>query len=243
VRRRYLELASSLRRSIQKGDFAVGTQMPTETELCEQFHVSRSTVRQALGVLEESGLIARRQGSGTTVIAADPPVRYVLSVETEADILRYASEAVFTVKGTVRAASYVDARRLALGDPSQWTCMIGIRREGGTALPIALTTVYLPLRYSDVAKQIRGRVPSAIFIQVARKYGLTLSRIEHEITATVLSNDEADSLQAAEGSPALIVVRRFISGEEGLIEVSESIHPADRFTYAFRINRESSVID
>ena len=56
-----------LRQAIAKGTFRPGSQLPTEAELCQMLGVSRTVVREALRVLEEDGLIARRHGVGTFV--------------------------------------------------------------------------------------------------------------------------------------------------------------------------------
>lgn len=56
-----------LRQAITSGTFRPGSQLPTESELCEMLGVSRTVVREALRVLEEDGLVARRQGVGTFV--------------------------------------------------------------------------------------------------------------------------------------------------------------------------------
>lgn len=57
----------SLRQAITKGTFRPGSQLPTEAELCQMLGVSRTVVREALRVLEEDGLVARRHGVGTFV--------------------------------------------------------------------------------------------------------------------------------------------------------------------------------
>lgn len=57
----------SLRRAIAQGTFRPGSQLPTEAELCQMLGVSRTVVREALRVLEEDGLVARRHGVGTFV--------------------------------------------------------------------------------------------------------------------------------------------------------------------------------
>jgi GntR family transcriptional regulator len=57
----------SLRQAIEKGTFSPGSQLPTEAELCQMLGVSRTVVREALRVLEEDGLVARRHGVGTFV--------------------------------------------------------------------------------------------------------------------------------------------------------------------------------
>ena len=56
-----------LRRAITGGTFRPGSQLPTEAELCEILGVSRTVVREALRVLEDDGLVARRHGVGTFV--------------------------------------------------------------------------------------------------------------------------------------------------------------------------------
>jgi DNA-binding GntR family transcriptional regulator len=56
-----------LRQAIARGTFRPGAQLPTESELCQMLGVSRTVVREALRVLEEDGLVARRHGVGTFV--------------------------------------------------------------------------------------------------------------------------------------------------------------------------------
>jgi GntR family transcriptional regulator len=56
-----------LRQAITQGTFRRGSQLPTEAELCQMLGVSRTVVREALRVLEEDGLVARRHGIGTFV--------------------------------------------------------------------------------------------------------------------------------------------------------------------------------
>lgn len=57
----------SLRQAIAQGTFRPGSQLPTEAELCQMLGVSRTVIREALRVLEEDGLVARRHGVGTFV--------------------------------------------------------------------------------------------------------------------------------------------------------------------------------
>lgn len=63
---KYITLANALRLSINK-DGQKGQRLPTEMELMKQYQVSRQTVRQALAILLEEGLIEKRQGSGTYI--------------------------------------------------------------------------------------------------------------------------------------------------------------------------------
>jgi len=63
----YFQLTELLTREIETGRWAVGERLPSEPAICEQFGVSRTTVRQALMALESEGLIRREKGRGTFV--------------------------------------------------------------------------------------------------------------------------------------------------------------------------------
>lgn len=63
----YYQLQEILHQQIASGRFKVGDPLPSETELCRMFDVSRIVVRQALEVLDDDGEIIRRQGKGTFV--------------------------------------------------------------------------------------------------------------------------------------------------------------------------------
>ena len=67
---RYEVLLSAIEEEIRAGRLAPGTALPPETELASSLSVSRQTVRHALNILTERGLLVRRRGIGTFVTAA-----------------------------------------------------------------------------------------------------------------------------------------------------------------------------
>ncbi|MFG1429986.1 GntR family transcriptional regulator [Xanthobacter sp. V2C-4] len=66
---KYLELKEWLLRGVLEGRFRPGDALPSENELAQRFAVSRITVRQALDLLRESGLVTAHQGKGYFVRA------------------------------------------------------------------------------------------------------------------------------------------------------------------------------
>jgi GntR family transcriptional regulator len=64
---RYLQLATLFRRRVETGEWAVGAQIPTVDELAQECGVARLTIRQALGQLEDDGIIQRFRAKGTFV--------------------------------------------------------------------------------------------------------------------------------------------------------------------------------
>jgi len=83
----YHQLAEKLRKEIEDGKWAINTLVPSETELCKQYKISRGTVRQAISELIKDGLVYRNRGQGTFVakLGAVWPVSsfYCLGQETE----------------------------------------------------------------------------------------------------------------------------------------------------------------
>ena len=71
TRRLHEQVLDALVERIVAGDFAVGASLPSEAELCDLYHVSRSSVREALRVLAEKGMIEVRHGLGTRVNPLD----------------------------------------------------------------------------------------------------------------------------------------------------------------------------
>lgn len=69
---KYSEMAANLRSQIESDRYKPGDKLPTTSELCAQFGVSKITVRRAMDELERDGLISRRRGSGTFVTGPQP---------------------------------------------------------------------------------------------------------------------------------------------------------------------------
>jgi len=72
---KYQHIATALQDEIKSGQLAEGMMLPTEEELTQRFSVSRQTVRQALAMLVDAGLIVKQRGSGSRVRAQQLPPR------------------------------------------------------------------------------------------------------------------------------------------------------------------------
>src|SRR4030065_2988640 len=64
----YLQLANWAEAKIVERQFAVGSKLPSESQLARQFRLNRNTVRQAIALLVQSGLVEKRKGFGTFVV-------------------------------------------------------------------------------------------------------------------------------------------------------------------------------
>jgi GntR family phosphonate transport system transcriptional regulator len=72
----YAQIADQLRQHIHQGVYQIGEQLPTETKLAQQFAVNRHTLRQAIALLKNEGLLRVDRGRGTFVAAKT--IRYAI---------------------------------------------------------------------------------------------------------------------------------------------------------------------
>ena len=90
---RYAVIANEVAGAIGRGQFPVGTLLPSETELRAQYDVSHHTVREAMRVLQDLRLVAPERGRGTRVVARSATSsRYVHTLEAIPDLGEVARE-------------------------------------------------------------------------------------------------------------------------------------------------------
>lgn len=81
----YRRIARDLRRNIESGTLAPGSQLPTELDLKDTYSASRQTVRDAMKWLANHGLVEARPGQGTFVIERNEPFLTTLTADWQAD--------------------------------------------------------------------------------------------------------------------------------------------------------------
>src|ERR1700753_2054321 len=236
-RSRYRDIAGKLQKDIRLGRYAVGQLLPTETELMTQHSASRQTVREALRILMDQGLIVRRAGLGSVVIAAEPPVLFTHSVTSLNEWLRYSNE---TYRDVTAARDIVADRKLAgllKCEPGKhWFLIEAVRRSDQFAAPLGWTEIFVLRKFADVVKRAdHGRTP--VHEQVAKMYGQVTEYAQMEIFARGMPRELTKALQVKAGSPALTVVRRYYGAHEELFEVTVTTHPGGRYTYSMDMQR------
>jgi DNA-binding GntR family transcriptional regulator len=234
---RYRDIAARLQKGIRLGHTDVGRLLPTETELMERYSASRQTVREALRILRDQGLIVRRAGLGSVVIASEPPVLFSHSVKSLSEWLRYSNE---TYRDVVASREIVADRKLAgllKCEPGKhWFLIEAVRRSDQFAAPLGWVDIYVLRKFADVVKRgDHGRTP--VHEQVAKMFGQTTEHAQMEIFARAMPQALAKPLQVKAGSPALTVVRRYYAAGEELFEVTVTTHPEGRYTYTMDMQR------
>jgi GntR family transcriptional regulator len=234
---RYRDIAAELQKEIRLGTYPIGELLPIETELMARFAASRQTVREALRIVTEQGLIVRRAGLGSVVIAAEPPVLFTHSVKSLNEWLRYSNE---TYREVVQSRDITSDRKLAAMlkcEPGKhWFLIESIRRADAFAEPLGWTEIYVLRKFAGVLeRRDHGRAP--VHEQIAKMYGQTIEYAQLEVFARGMPARMAKHLKVKTGSPALTMVRRYYGQREELFEVTITTHPEGRYTYSMDMQR------
>ena len=234
---RYAVLGNELQASIERGDYPVGTLLPTELELCERFSVSRHTARAALAQLIRAGLVRRRPGAGTRVIAQNAVMRYEHEIDSVDLLLQYGNttrlEVLETERGTADASV---AQLLETREGKPYLHLRGLRMEEPSRQPIAVTEMLVPVRTGVPAERLLDPTTTARtlarFLDPAR-----LSRVEQVFDAASFTAADAGLLEVKKTAPALRVQRRYRDAKGRLLLVAISLHPPGRFAYSMVLSR------
>ena len=226
---RYHEIMRAISDDISSGRVAVGARLPTEQQLCTQHGVGRHTIREAIRGLVDAGMLERRPRLGTTVISAEPIVGYRWVPGSVEDIANN-MDATWIVRprGESIVADEDTARRLGCQVGARWYRFAGPRilRDRSVRDPVCFSEQYVP----NTAKARRAIATAAV-----SPLDVSLQRVEQEIRAGLLDDEQAAALHAEPGSPALVVVRRHHGARDRLVAIGIHTHPADRYSIVMQL--------
>jgi GntR family transcriptional regulator len=239
-RPRYQQLADRLARDIVRGRYPVGSTLPGEHEWVARYRVSRYTVREALRRLSEWGLITRARGVGTVVIAQEPVKATVQHLGSPSELMRYPTGSRLETVAIEPVQIDRDlARHLRLVPGEGWYRVSAKRYLASGGEAIGWSDIYLPAGYAAIA-QFVGQHTGRIFELIEKRYGRRVQRVEVEIRSVALDAPSAAGLNVDPATPALEVLRRYLGSQDELLLCTVARHPATRFTYAFKLKREST---
>ncbi|RQO81707.1 GntR family transcriptional regulator [Acidovorax sp. FJL06] len=233
------DLTRDLSEGIASGRFAVGTLLPTEFELCEQYGLSRYAVRKALDQLQALGLISRRKNVGTRVEAMRPQAGFTQSIATVEELARFGAEHVRTVQSVHEVVTDLAlARQLGCPGGTRWLHIACLRMEGGQqARPICWLDLYIDPAYADLGELVRNAPETLASSLIEERYGRRIARIQQDIEAVLVPRERSESLGTDAGAPALQITRHYLDVADQVFEISVSLHPADRFKFSMELSR------
>ena len=231
----YLEIVDYILQKIHSGEWPVGYMIPTEMQLCEQFEVSRSTVRTAMAKLVQEGHLRRVTGKGTFVTAPRVLTKSTVFIESFFEELAQQGIAVATDVLELRTIpADEEVAGLFEGAVREVIKLTRLRyvQDSFDEGPISLSTSYVSGDKTFILQQDFGKVSLK---SVLKANGYRRESMKKKITAVNLSLRESRLLGVKEGTLAIKIVSVGRDGEGNVVDVAESLYPVDRNEFTLEV--------
>lgn len=228
----YLRIAAELRNAIANGTYAPGAQLPTLPALAQQYRVSDTTVRNAIRVLRQEGLVESRSRAGTRV--RERPTVHRIAADRYRP--RPADATPFTVDQGTEWSEYHLGKRFERLTATEELAALFETEPGEQLLarhfvfhdkgvPSQMSTSYV--RWSDVAgtpiaDPINEPWPGGTIAQLAT-VGVVVARVEESFSAAMPTGTEVETLAIGPGIPVLRWTRRMFTADGRVAEVAHPI--------------------
>ena len=205
---KYESVASDIREKIIAGDYAPNDQLPTTPELCDQYQVSKITIKKAMDELVQQGLIARRRGSGTyvkrvTSVEATSPTGWDMSSQMSGFCAEHKDQKVTSNIHEFEVVRPDTEIAGLLGmEPDEFVYYI-CRTRLVDGVPHVVEYTYMPIK---LVPDLRERnVATTIYGYLENDLGLKIGSAHRIIKAVLPTREEARWLSISTSQPLLEV--------------------------------------
>jgi GntR family transcriptional regulator len=222
----YYQVALAIEHAINTGALAPGDRLENELSLTSRLGLSRPTARQAIQELVKKGLLVRKRGVGTQVVRSQFRRTEALSSLNEdiieagkipsTRLLEYSVGALdqdirdAIDVGTVSESEFIKIRRLRLADD----------------VPLAILTNYLPTRFEITEEDMQSKSLYACL----RSLGVNLKIAHQQISARLMTDDEAELLDAETPAACLTVDRIAYDDVGRFVEFGRHMYHAAQYS-------------
>ena len=229
---RYAALATGLRHRIIAGEWPPGAPLPAETSLAAEHGVALGTLRRALELLAEQGLIERHHGKGTFVrggIAGATMLRFFRFGSGDGEV----PQSRILARQSVVASAEV-ARRLGIAPGDPVIRLHRLRSLGGQ--PCLLEEIWLPLPMFDALLESPvADWGDLLYPMFAERCGVAIARATDEIGFATLSAAQTRHLELSAGHPGVTVTRQAYDLAGRCVELRMTRADAFAFHYTVTI--------
>lgn len=222
----YFQLAEQLEAAIRDGRLQPGDRIDTETELAEGLGLGRPTVRQAVQELVSKGLLVRRRGVGTQVVA--PQIRRPLELTSLYDDLAAAGHRPSTRVLELRQEPADAATAQALSVTEGADVLFAERLRMERDQPLALMRNWLP---PDLLPLDHARLEEHGLYELLRRSGVNLRIAHQRIGAKAADRREARLLGVRSGAPLLTMERTAFDDSGRAVEYARHSYRADAHSF------------
>jgi GntR family transcriptional regulator len=226
----YLQISELLARQIKAGYWRKGERLPTEAELAQTLDVAVGTVRKALALLSEQGVLERKQGSGT----------YVKQVAGTQRIYELFRLELSTGPG-LPTAHILDVSRHkrpphipAFGDGSSHAWRVR-RLRFLSQEPVALEEIWFDAAHCEHLSA--DDLGDSMYLFYQERFGVWISRVEDRLSAAPAPDWAAPPCELMQGQCAGFIERLSWTATNTLAEYSFTWFDPQRCRYSSRLNQ------
>lgn len=222
----YSQIHSILVERIHSGEYGINSMIPSESALCNEFGVSRSTLRGVITQLVQVGLLYRVQGKGTFVaepkITADTTVYVGIREQLEAQGYEVRTEVIDLIE--IKAGKTI-ANKMGIHETDSVYKLVRVRYVKDS--PLSLHISYIPKKFcSDLETQdLKNEQLCAI---LATEYKQVRKNVVETLESVVANADESAILQVKKGDPLLLLRDSIYNASGEMFEYSSVAFRGDR---------------
>lgn len=232
----YRQIAEHIYGQIVQGKLLPGAPLDSETDLQQAYDVSRVTLRQAIGVLVDDGVVVRKQGKGTFVenVPLQFPLGSLAGTTQLATSLGRDTKSV-TVGIRVTQGNAGARRALRLSGKDRIVEILRVDFTGGQPLSYAVISLPEEIGRSVSADDVESE---ALYPLLERLTGLVASEAHQTLRAVEASAAIAEYLEIAAGSPVMSAVRVTQDQHGAPMEHSEIAYRADAVQFSVSLRKQ-----
>lgn len=228
----YIKIHDAIKKDIEKEVWTIGSRLPSERDLAEHFEVSRMTLRQAITLLVEEGILERRVGSGTYVAShrVQERIRGTTSF-TEIVNSQGRKPSSKLISYQRQLASDTEINQLHLEESDYVIRMERIRYAD--KVPLVYEVASIPEKF---IKNVKKTDITEHFFQTLTSNGYEIGKSQQTIYAKIASERVASYLEVAKGHAILALTQVSFFTDGRPFEYVRSQYVGDRFEFYLENN-------
>jgi GntR family transcriptional regulator len=236
----YIQLANILESAVKEGKYKEENKLPSESLLCIKYGVSRVTVRQALHLLEQKGLVYTVQGKGTYVRKTIINQELLKVINFGKILLQKGLEGHTIIDSFHPEAHNAKAREMFDADNSDNSIcnlnLVGYSRKTPIVYYQSFFDEKTGMLMYECAKEMESEGKAFSSYDLYEKIGIEIDKISQNIMA-VNANKKLSKLLNIPLGKALLLLESKLYGSDGApLEYKLGYYRSDK--YAFAIKRE-----
>lgn len=224
----YIEIYHKISNAIRNGEYGENAPLPSERFLCEKYHVSRSTIRQAIRLLKEAEEVYTIQGNGTFIkprVFTQPLKQFYSFTDTLKNSNIFIQNQIIEYERV--AADGKLAQKTGYDSGTMFHKLIRLR--SASEYPLMLETTYLPCsRFVRLDLDVLSK--GSLYEFLRGNYNFRADNARETLRPVMPLPRERDLLQMPVNIPC-ILLERFSFEEELLVEYTKSIVRGDKYIF------------